>query len=47
MPSDKKRDKALIKAHRLHAGAYRHVADKLGVNPSYVSRVATGRRKRE
>jgi transcriptional regulator with XRE-family HTH domain len=45
MPSDTKHDKALIKAHRLHAGVYRRVADKLGVNPSYVSRVATGKRK--
>jgi hypothetical protein len=45
MPSDTKHDKALIKAHRLHSGVYRRVADKLKVNPSYVSRVATGKRK--
>ena len=38
-------DKALLKAHRLHAGVYRRVADQLGVDPSYVSRVATGKRK--
>ena len=47
MPSDTKHDKALLKAHRLHAGVYRRVADKLGVNPSYVSRVAAGKRKGE
>jgi transcriptional regulator with XRE-family HTH domain len=45
MPSDTERDKALLKAHRLHAGVYRRVADKLGVDPSYVSRVAAGKRK--
>ena len=45
MPSDTEHDKALLKAHRLHAGVYRRVADKLGVDPSFVSRVATGMRK--
>ena len=44
MPSDTKRDNKLLKAHRLHAGVYRRVADKLGVDPSYVSRVAAGNR---
>ena len=38
-------DEALIKAHRLHAGFYRRVANRLGVDASYVSRVATGKRK--
>jgi hypothetical protein len=38
-------DEALLKAHRLHTGVYRRVADKLGVDPSYVSRVAMGKRK--
>jgi hypothetical protein len=47
MPSDTKHDNALLKAHRLHAGVYRRVADKLGVDPSYVSRVAAGKRKEE
>ena len=47
MPSDTEHDKALLKAHRLHAGVYRRVADKLGVDPSYVSRVAAGKRKGE
>jgi transcriptional regulator with XRE-family HTH domain len=45
MPSDTKHDTALLKAHRLHAGVYRRVADKLGVDPSYVSRVANGKRE--
>jgi len=45
MPSDTEHDNALLKAHRLHAGVYRRVADKLGVDPSYVSRVAAGKRK--
>jgi len=45
MPSSTKDDEALLKAHRLHAGVYRRVADKLGVDPSYVSRVAVGERK--
>jgi hypothetical protein len=39
-----KNDEALLKAHRLHAGVYRRVADKLGLDASYVSRVAIGRR---
>jgi hypothetical protein len=38
-------DKALLKAHRLHLGLYRRVADKLGVDASTVSRVATGTRR--
>jgi hypothetical protein len=44
MPFGTKHDNALLKAHRLHAGAYRRVATKLGVDPSYVSRVAAGKR---
>jgi hypothetical protein len=35
-------DNALLRAHRLHTGLYRRVADKLGLDASYVSRVATG-----
>jgi hypothetical protein len=38
-------EKALLKAHRQHAGVYRRVAEQLGVHPSYVSRVAAGNRK--
>jgi transcriptional regulator with XRE-family HTH domain len=44
MPSRTVRDKALLKAHRLPP-VYRRVADKLGVDPSYVSRVAAGKRE--
>lgn len=40
-----KHDETLLKAHRLHAGVYRRVADELGVDASYVSRVAMGKRK--
>jgi hypothetical protein len=45
MLSNTEHDNALLKAHRLHAGVYRRVADKLGVDPSFVSRVAAGHRK--
>jgi transcriptional regulator with XRE-family HTH domain len=45
MLSTTEHEKALLKAHRLHAGLYRRVADKLGVDSSYVSRVAAGKRK--
>jgi hypothetical protein len=41
MPSDE----ALLDAHKLHLGLYRRLADKLGVDPSFVSRVASGNRK--
>jgi transcriptional regulator with XRE-family HTH domain len=45
MLSKTKYDEALLRAHGLHVGLYRRVADKLGVDASYVSRVATGKRK--
>jgi transcriptional regulator with XRE-family HTH domain len=45
MRSESQFDEALLKAHRLHFGLYRRVADKLGVDASYVSRVATGERE--
>jgi hypothetical protein len=45
MPSEPKHDKALLKAHRLHGGVYRRVADGLSVDPSYVSLVAAGKRE--
>jgi transcriptional regulator with XRE-family HTH domain len=38
---------ALLKAHRLHMGVYARVATKLGVDASYVSRVANGKRGSE
>ncbi|MDP9159454.1 MAG: hypothetical protein M3O09_04400 [Acidobacteriota bacterium] len=37
-------DDALIKAHMLHVGVYARVARKHGVDPSFVSRVAAGKR---
>jgi transcriptional regulator with XRE-family HTH domain len=36
---------ALLKWHRLHLGLYARVAERLRVNPSYVSRVARGKRQ--
>jgi hypothetical protein len=45
MLSNTEYDEALLKAHRLHDGVYRRVADQLGVDPSSVSHVATGKRK--
>jgi hypothetical protein len=44
MLANKERDDALLKAHRLHRGLYRRVGAKLGVDASYVSRVAAGAR---
>ena len=42
--SDTEYERALLKAHKLHDGVYRRVADTLGVDPSYVSRVANGKK---
>jgi transcriptional regulator with XRE-family HTH domain len=36
---------AQLRWHRLHLGLYARVARRMGVNPSYVSRVATGKRQ--
>jgi len=36
---------AQLKWHRLHLGLYARVAKRLRVNPSYVSRVARGKRQ--
>jgi transcriptional regulator with XRE-family HTH domain len=33
----------LLRKHRLHDGVYDRVAKSLGVDPSYVSKVASGR----
>lgn len=43
----KSRREILLKAHRLHMGVYARVARKLGIDGSYVSRVANGERKSE
>jgi transcriptional regulator with XRE-family HTH domain len=45
MRSKAEYEEALLKVHRLHEGLYRRVAEKLGVDPSYVSRVAAGKRQ--
>ena len=37
--------KWLLAWHRLHAGMYVRVAEALNVDPSYVSRVAGGKRR--
>ena len=37
--------KILLEIHRQHVGLYRRVAQKLNVDASYVSRVASGQRK--
>ena len=37
-------EEALLEWHRLHVGVYRRIAQSLGVDPSYVSRVANGKR---
>ena len=37
--------KALLAWHRLHEGIYARVARSLGVDASYVSRVASGQRQ--
>ena len=39
------RHSVLLKLHQLHEGLYSRVANRLGVDPSYVSRVARGERK--
>jgi hypothetical protein len=45
MSASIKSDEAVLIAHKLHLGLYRRLADKLGVDPSYVSRVAGAKRK--
>lgn len=45
MPANAEYENALLKAHRLHSGLYRRVANKLGVDSSYVSRVDMGERQ--
>lgn len=39
--------KALLRWHKLHAGVYARVARQMSVDPSYVSRVASGKRQSE
>jgi transcriptional regulator with XRE-family HTH domain len=37
----------LLRRHKLHGGVYERVAKKLGIDASYVSRVASGQRTSE
>jgi transcriptional regulator with XRE-family HTH domain len=37
----------LLETHQLHLGLYRRVSQRLGVDASYVSKVANGERKSE
>jgi transcriptional regulator with XRE-family HTH domain len=39
------KDRALLMSHKLHRGLYARVAKRLGVDRSYVDRVASGSRK--
>ncbi len=39
------REEALLNWHLLHRGVYARVARKLGIDASYVSRVAAGQRQ--
>lgn len=38
------KEQRLLEKHKLHLGLYVRIAQKLGINPSYVSRVANGER---
>jgi transcriptional regulator with XRE-family HTH domain len=42
-----KRNQTLLRIHREHAGVYSRVAERLGVDASLVSRVASGDRTNE
>ncbi len=39
------KDRALLISHRLHRGLYERVSKRLGVDASFVNRVASGARK--
>ena len=45
--ADQDKSQSLLRKHRLHAGLYARVAKMLGVDVSYVSRVANGKRTSE
>ena len=40
-------DRVLLLCHKRHLGVYQRIAKDLGVDPSYVSRVANGARNSE
>ena len=41
------RDEILLENHQLHLGLFRRISQRLGIDPSYVSKVAGGSRKSE
>lgn len=41
------RDEILLETHQLHLGLFKRISQRLGVDPSYVSKVAGGSRKSE
>jgi hypothetical protein len=45
LPHDGARLESLLDVHRLHHGIFARVAQTLSVDPSYVSRVANGKRR--
>jgi hypothetical protein len=42
-----KRAEVLLETHRLHLGLYKRISQRLGVDASYVSKVASGTRESE
>ena len=46
-PPARRSVQAILTWHRLHTGVYARVAKRLGVDPSFVSRVAKGERRSE
>lgn len=41
------RNEILLENHQLHLGLFRRISQRLGIDPSYVSKVAGGSRKSE
>jgi transcriptional regulator with XRE-family HTH domain len=44
---DSTEDEELLRMHREHMGVYKRVAEMMGVDASYVSRVASGKRRNQ
>jgi len=42
-----KRAEVLLETHRLHLGLYKRISQQLGVDASYVSKLASGTRESE
>jgi len=41
------RDEILLESHQLHLGLFKRISQRLGIDPSYVSKVAGGSRTSE